>query len=368
MARPILILTEPGDTHAYAVAEALKRKKAEVILWHTTDFPSRASESIVFENGKKKIILHGLGLELEGSNFKTIWHRRPSYVLDEAILHPADQKFADLECNVFRRSLFSLLERDAFWVNPPDAATYASRKPVQQEAALSVGLTIPDSIYTNDPEEIREFIARHGGEIIYKPFRAVTWKDKDTYWIPYTSALRVESLVEDNFLRLVPGIYQELVPKSYELRVTVIGRQVLAAKIDSQATQTGRLDWRKSYHELNMESYKIPPCLAKCCISMLNRLGLVFGCFDFIVTPEGKYVFLEVNEMGQFLFLEHYAGLPLLDAFSEFLIQASPSFDWSPDRDDNLKLTDIEDTVRAMAEIFIQRHTARPDSAIWEGS
>src|SRR6267378_1479094 len=33
-------------------------------------------------------------------------------------------------------------------------------------------------------------------------------------------------------------------------------------------------------------------------------LGLAFGCIDLIVTPEGEHIFLEVNEMGQFLWVE----------------------------------------------------------------
>jgi len=33
-------------------------------------------------------------------------------------------------------------------------------------------------------------------------------------------------------------------------------------------------------------------------------LGLAFGCIDLIVTPEGEHIFLEVNEMGKFLWVE----------------------------------------------------------------
>lgn len=32
----------------------------------------------------------------------------------------------------------------------------------------------------------------------------------------------------------------------------------------------------------------------------MRKLGIIFGCFDFIVTPDEEYVFLEVNPMGQF--------------------------------------------------------------------
>lgn len=63
----------------------------------------------------------------------------------------------------------------------------------------------------------------------------------------------------------------------------------------------------------------------------MKDLGLVFGCFDFIVTPEGEYIFLEVNEMGAFLWIEQQLPeMGMLDAFCEFLIQGRKDFLWSP--------------------------------------
>jgi hypothetical protein len=35
-----------------------------------------------------------------------------------------------------------------------------------------------------------------------------------------------------------------------------------------------------------------------------SRARLVYGAYDFIVTPGGEYVFLEVNQVGQWLWIE----------------------------------------------------------------
>ncbi len=59
-----------------------------------------------------------------------------------------------MECTVFRRSLLSIIARDAFWVNPPDSASFASRKLVQHQVALEVGFKLPDTLYSNDSKEI----------------------------------------------------------------------------------------------------------------------------------------------------------------------------------------------------------------------
>lgn len=57
----------------------------------------------------------------------------------------------------------------------------------------------------------------------------------------------------------------------------------------------------------------------------MARLGLLFGCIDLMVTPDDDYVFLEVNEMGQFLWIERAnPDIRMLDTFCDFLIRSAP--------------------------------------------
>jgi hypothetical protein len=362
----ILILTGPGDLHAFAVADAIKAKGGEATIWHTGDFPGRARESVSIDRGKVDITIKGVDLSLVNPEFDTVWRRRPYYVVPEEILHPADRRFADAECTVFRRSLFAELAPKAFWVNPPEAAVRANRKLLQQRIALELGVEVPATLYTNDPLDIRAFLRSHGGQCVFKTFRPMAWRDGETAWQPFTSHLTEERLVTDDLLGAVPGIYQALVPKAFELRVTVMARCVLSAKILSQQTREGQLDWRKAYEEIVMEPFTLPSSVATCCVEILKKLGIVFGCFDFIVTPEGSYVFLEVNEMGQFLFLEYYAGLPLLEAFSEFLLSADPDFEWSPSSSP-LSYVSMKSRASQLAEEAMRCHTPPSDPSEWEG-
>jgi hypothetical protein len=177
--------------------------------------------------------------------------------------------------------------------------------------------------------------------------------------------LTAEQLVEDPLLKSSPGIYQELVPKAYELRITMMGRKAFVAKVLSQETEGGKLDWRKSYAELKMESFAVSQDVADACFRLLERLGIVFGCFDFIVTPEGETIFLEVNEMGQFLFVENYTGVPLLDAFCEFLLQASVGFTWRPDQV-QVRYPDVREEVVVLAAREAEKHRAPRDLLVRE--
>lgn len=331
MSTNVLIVTEAGDLHAYAVAEALRRKGATPLLWHTSDFPHRATETVLFEEGRR-VAVRDSAQSLVGHHIDSVWFRRPAQVVDPEALHPADRPFAEMGCRELREGVFRAIAPDAFWVNPRENALRSTHKIAQHLAAMNVGLTMPDTLYTNDPDEIRAFIRRHGGSIVFKPLKTLPWRDDQAYYMPYTALLTEDQLVEDALLKAAPGIYQALVPKAFELRVTIMGTRVFAAKIDSQSTRGGRIDWRKSYGEMQMTPFELPHEVASLCIALLRELGLVFGCVDLIATPDGRFVFLEVNQMGQFSFVEQFTGMPLIDAFAEFLLQRRIDFDWHEER------------------------------------
>ena len=365
----ILIVTEADDFHAIAGAEALARKGAEVVLWATSDFPTCSEESAYFNpDGAKTIRVQGTDLDLLNPTFDAVWRRRPTYVLNEKALHPADRSFADNECSMFRRSFFFLLAPDAFWVNPLEGAARAGSKLLQHEAAGKIGLKMPATLFSNSPTQIRDFLAESGGALVYKKLSAAGWKNKDRQFLAYTALVTRENLVPDEVLRQTPGIFQEVVPKEYELRVTVMGKRAFAAKVFSQQTEAGKLDWRRAYDELRFEPTHLPPELEQKCVALLAELGLVFGCLDFVVTPGGQHIFLEVNEMGQFLFVERYCGVPLLDAFSEFLLQGSVDFDWS-EESVAVRYADQEFETAAMSRSkeFLRSHVRRPGALVDEG-
>jgi D-alanine-D-alanine ligase-like ATP-grasp enzyme len=52
-------------------------------------------------------------------------------------------------------------------------------------------------------------------------------------------------------------------------------------------------------------------------LAALGRLR--FAALDFIVTPDGEYVFLEANPNGQWAWIEHETGLPIAAAIADAL-------------------------------------------------
>jgi glutathione synthase/RimK-type ligase-like ATP-grasp enzyme len=55
-------------------------------------------------------------------------------------------------------------------------------------------------------------------------------------------------------------------------------------------------------------------------LQFMAYFGLNYGAIDIIVTTDDRYVFLEVNPVGEFFWLELYAGLPISHAIADLLL------------------------------------------------
>jgi D-alanine-D-alanine ligase-like ATP-grasp enzyme len=51
----------------------------------------------------------------------------------------------------------------------------------------------------------------------------------------------------------------------------------------------------------------------------MDSFSLVYGALDFVITPDGEWVFLEINPTGQYGFIEHATGAPLTAQLADLL-------------------------------------------------
>jgi hypothetical protein len=59
----------------------------------------------------------------------------------------------------------------------------------------------------------------------------------------------------------------------------------------------------------------------------MDALGLVFGCIDLVADDHDELHFLEINQAGQFLFVEHDApDVPLLRAMAAMLAEGRSDY------------------------------------------
>ncbi len=141
-----------------------------------------------------------------------------------------------------------------------------------------------------------------------------------------STLVEIKDLQNDAALQLCPSIYQEHIAKQFELRVLVLGEEVIAVKLDSQAHEHSRIDWRvdADHGKIHAEQYALDAGTTAQILALMRALNLAMGSLDLIVTPDGEIVFLEVNEQGQFLFLEQMCPqLAILPSVCKFLCKAA---------------------------------------------
>lgn len=361
----VLIPTHLHDLHAVGIAHALRLKGHDATLWYGADFPTRQSASLeIPPTGGFRWEVKGPDLSLANDRFDVVWYRRPTPAALPGDMHAGDRTFAERECRTFTKALWQMLAPDAFWVNPVGSRELALSKPFQLVRATQAGLKTPPTLCSNDPEKIRAFLAKYDGNVIYKAFWPVQWeKGEEGIALLFTSEVTAEELPEDDVLRLTPGIFQPKVEKDHELRVTYIGDHRFTAKLLSQNSAISKLDWRAAFFDIQVEQADLPDEIDRACRGLMESLGIIFGCFDFIVSPEGEHLFLEVNEMGQFLWIEELnPDLMLFDAFTELLIQGTPRFSWKPSPSGLHWLDFRDELARRHDAADVPRHVLQPNS------
>jgi glutathione synthase/RimK-type ligase-like ATP-grasp enzyme len=117
--------------------------------------------------------------------------------------------------------------------------------------------------------------------------------------------------------------FQECVPKRSELRVTIIGDDIFVAELLSQDHARTQYDWRHYDVQTPMRAATLPAEMVDRCFALVRGYGLNFGALDFILTPDDRYVFLEINPNGQWMWVQDKVPeLRMKEAMAACLIRA----------------------------------------------
>jgi len=208
---------------------------------------------------------------------------------------------------------------DCFQLDTLAAVRRADHKEVQLQKARELGLEIPDTLITNDPDEVSVFFHRHGGRVVTKTQSSFAIYRDGEEQVVFTSALLEEHLAELDGLRYSPMMFQERLAKRVEIRATVVGRRVFAAMVDSQRHDRAAVDWRR--HGVGLidawRPYSLPRKVEQGLLGLCQFFGLNYGAADLVVTPEGRHVFLEINAGGEWFWLQPI--LPIAEALADVL-------------------------------------------------
>jgi glutathione synthase/RimK-type ligase-like ATP-grasp enzyme len=332
----VLIISSASDAHIPFVMEKLEDLGVRVFRFNTEILGVCGNVTMCLEyplqsnkGGKIQLVTNQQEVSLD--EITAVWYRRPkSPNLSEFQLSPEGLAFAHDEWRATLNGLYSLLD-NALWVSRPDRIQIGENKLLQLHTARELGFTIPRTLVTNDKEAVLEFWHHLDGAIVTKPI-GLGWvyvqnaSGKELVRSVMTNEVDDAALEDLNNLQVAPAIFQEAVPKAYELRINVVGHEVFTTRIDSQESEISRVDWRRYDLEHTPHSiYQLPENIEGLCKQLVAKLGLQFGAIDMIRRPDGEYVFLEINCNGQFAWLEELTGLPISEALARLLVGLAPA-------------------------------------------
>ncbi len=317
----ILVVTRRLDDHAQLIAEELAARDARVV-WLDTERCARDPTLVRFgaDGTHASALLRAGGGELAGDEVGAVLFR---HFHVPTAPHVADGAARDLAESELRGAIEgALLSLDAHWVNPPGANRTARHKLLQLALATREGLTVPETRVSSDPDEIRALHRAWGGRMIAKLVGGqVVAATADEQHLVFTTLLEEDDLREDASLAACPALYQRLVEKAFELRVTVVGDELFACRIDAGHTPDGKVDWRVAGTAgVDLAAHELDADVGRRCIALTRRLGLQVAGIDLIVTPDGETVFLELNAAGGWAWVQRAVGLPIAAAIAENLI------------------------------------------------
>ncbi|WP_036480470.1 MvdC family ATP-grasp ribosomal peptide maturase [Myxosarcina sp. GI1] len=316
----VLLLTHSQDYFTVdRVAEALTKSGVRPFRLDSDRFPleielvARISSSELdyrLEYGKEIIALEQV---------RAVWMRRIWQPNLEKVA-PQFRAACARESSVALRSLLSNWQA-VRWVDDLQQIEQGENKLRQLEIAREVGLRIPRTLVTNHPEEVRQFFQSVNGKAIAKLMTPLSTGMEGSAFFVYTSVVQPEDLLEAETLRYSPMIFQEQIPKHRELRVVFVAGNFFVGALDASRYSATTMDWRRAaMTDSPWESDDLPDAVASKLKALMAKLKLIFGAIDLIETPDGEYVFLEVNPTGEWGMLERDLGYSISGAIANALL------------------------------------------------
>ncbi|MGH8574632.1 MAG: MvdC/MvdD family ATP grasp protein, partial [Gammaproteobacteria bacterium] len=242
----MLVITDRYDPTADVVVAELNRRKVPVFRCDAGDFPLAVSVSAELAGGRWSGRLSTRWRSLDVTGISGIYYRRPTAFRLADGMSAGERRWANVQA---RLGFGGLLATLGPWLNHPHNIGYAEYKPVQLEAAVAAGLRVPRTLLTNEPQVARAFVTEIG-QAVYKP-RGGTAAITDPNGTRQLFATRVSpAQAGDAAVAHTMHLFQQWVPKEYEVRLTVVDDRFFAARIDARSPAAS-VDWRADYEALD---------------------------------------------------------------------------------------------------------------------
>ncbi|MFD4876233.1 ATP-grasp ribosomal peptide maturase [Streptomyces sp. NPDC058420] len=306
----VLVLTCEEDVTADMVVVHLHASGVPVVRIDPADLTGGVALSGEYVHGAFRGHLSAGGRLVSVSGLRSIWVRRPGTPATRA---PQPSAWLTEEAS---QALYGMLRGSgARWMNHPDASRRARHKPWQLRLAQHSGLPVPATLITTFPQAAREF-SRRFPDLVVKPVSGAHPQDPPRA-VPTS---RVAPDTDFSAVAFGPTLLQRRVAKRADIRLTVVGDRMLAARTATAPdADPGEVDVRFTTSAQPWHPVEVPPRIAEAVLTYMREAELAYGAFDFAEDADGTWWFLECNQSGQFGFVEAETGQPIARTIAEWL-------------------------------------------------
>ncbi|OGG14057.1 hypothetical protein A3D77_00935 [Candidatus Gottesmanbacteria bacterium RIFCSPHIGHO2_02_FULL_39_11] len=319
--KSVVILTNSYDDHAHSLVPEIEKLGGKVYRIDFDRLSTHFSFSFLLNVKKPSFECETPVGSFASKKIDSIWYRRPydTIFTKDSI----DNAINSREQDATIRSIADYFPKKTLIVDHPNIVRFASQRITQLMIAKKMSLRIPDTLTTTSINQANSFYDKHQGNIIVKDIATTYIRLGNEAKSFFTT--RVENKSDLQLVKNCPTLLQEQIFKKAELRITIIGNKIFPIEFDSKQVKEAQVDFRKGIEKiikLPHKLVKLPLVIEKKLFKLLKFYGLHFGAIDMAITPEGEYVFFELNPAGQFLWLEDLTGVPLASEMAKFLMGA----------------------------------------------
>lgn len=299
----ILIISQAYDNATSYIEEWLLHLGKQVTV--VSDY--NRIKSICYQISKEGKVSFRIGLSngntLNLDSIRAVWYRKGTLLFEDKLPDTNDQlskviiEHIENEWLTLREAVI-LAVQEKFHIG-----NYFRRIPNKLETlriAAQTGWDIPFTLVSSNRNEVVNHFIRKN--IIVKNIQD-TLSTNDGHSLIYQRTKEIKS--EELPATFSPSLFQEKIEKKYELRVFFLNGKCYSMAIFSQQDDQTATDFREYNHQhMNRYvPYKLADELESKAIKFMNSMGLNSGSIDIVVTPDERFVFLEVNPNGQFGFV-----------------------------------------------------------------
>jgi len=315
----LLIIGTRVDQHIDYVLQYIP-EEVKYCRLNIDEYPLITDISFSLEQSKTpEIIIKAQEEIFDISKVKVVWFRRiGAPTIDQRIEKKAHRVFAlgEVEAAIFN---LAYLLSEAQWISPFESTKRASSKLYQLKIAGECGLNFPETLVTNSVNLAGKFLSS-SKPILYKTLLSPSVIYDNSRSLIFSHLLDEKDINLLYQVQYVPCQFQKYAEKAYELRITFTGNSFHTVKINSQINVDAKIDWRAvGLNELTYEIIPLPTEIEDKLRLLLKKLDLNYGAIDMIVTPNGEYVFLEVNPHGAWGWLEKALDLSISQSLAHHI-------------------------------------------------